>query len=138
MKDDLKDAFMDVAFIFSRLSKAERLKVGAIAVKDGRILSIGYNGTPPGANNSCEDEFGNTKIDVLHAEANCLAKLAKCNESSNGSIMFVTHSPCVECAKQMFMAGVKEVYYAEEYRDITGVNLLLDLGVIVEHMNHHK
>lgn len=133
MKSDLKNAFMQVAHVFAGLSKAERLKVGAIAVKDGRVLSIGYNGTPPGFDNTCEDENGNTKIEVLHAEANCLAKLARCNESSENSIIFVTHSPCVECAKQMFVAGVKEVYYDIEYRDTSGITLLKKLGVKIEH-----
>lgn len=132
MKRQLKNAFMEVAHVFAKLSKAERLKVGAIAVKDGRVLSIGYNGTPPGFDNKCEDENGVTKIEVLHAEANCLAKLARCNESSEGAIIFVTHSPCVECAKQMFVAGIKEVYYDIEYRDITGIDLLKKLGVKVE------
>lgn len=133
MKPELKNAFMEVAHVFAKLSKAQRLKVGAIAVKDGRVLSIGYNGTPPGFDNTCEDENGNTKIEVLHAEANCIAKLAKCTESSEGSVMFVTHSPCVECAKQIFVAGVKEVYYDKEYRDISGVSLLKKLGVKTEH-----
>lgn len=133
MKPDLKNAFMEVAYVFARLSKAERLKVGAIAVKDGRVLSIGYNGTPSGFDNKCEDENGVTKIEVLHAEANCLAKLARCNESSEGSTIFVTHSPCVECAKQMYMAGIKEVYYDQVYRDTTGITLLQKLGVKIEH-----
>ncbi len=108
MKQEVKASFMKVAYIFSELSKAKRLKVGAIAVKDDRILSIGYNGTPSGFDNSCEDENGNTKIEVLHAEANCIAKLAKSNESSEGAIIFVTHSPCIECAKQIYVAGIKE------------------------------
>jgi dCMP deaminase len=133
MKPPLKTAFMEVAHVFAKLSKAERLKVGAIAVKNGRILSIGYNGTPSGFDNKCEDENGKTKIEVLHAEANCLAKLAKCTESSDGCAIFVTHSPCVECAKQMFVAGVKEVYYDKEYRDATGIALLQKFGVKVEH-----
>jgi len=132
MKPELKNAFMEVAHVFAKLSKAERLKVGAIAVKDGRVLSIGYNGTPPGFDNACEDENGKTKIEVLHAEANCIAKLAKCTESSNDSIMFVTHSPCIECAKQIFVAGIKEVYYDKEYRDITGITLLKKLNVKTE------
>lgn len=132
MKPELKAAFMQVAFIFADLSKAQRLKVGAIAVKDGRVLSIGYNGTPPGFDNTCEDDAGKTKPEVLHAEANCIAKLARCTESSEGSVMFVTHSPCIECAKQMFTAGIKEVYYHYEYRDQSGVELLHKLGVRVE------
>lgn len=132
MKPELKNAFMEVAHVFAKLSKAERLKVGAIAVKEGRVLSIGYNGTPPGFDNACEDENGKTKIEVLHAEANCIAKLAKCTESSNESIMFVTHSPCIECAKQIFVAGVKEVYYDKEYRDTAGIELLKKLNVKTE------
>jgi dCMP deaminase len=132
MKQEMKDAYMQVAHVFASLSKAQRLKVGAIAVKDGRILSIGYNGTPPGFDNTCEDENGKTKIEVLHAEANCIAKLAKCTESSEGAVFFVTHSPCVECAKQMYTAGIKEVYYDEMYRDAAGITLLQKLGVNVQ------
>lgn len=128
---------MEVAHVFAKLSKAERLKVGAIAVKDGRVLSIGYNGTPPGFDNVCEDENGKTKIEVLHAEANCIAKLAKCTESSNDSIMFVTHSPCIECAKQIFVAGIKEVYYDKEYRDTAGITLLKKLNVKIEQWNYN-
>jgi dCMP deaminase len=132
MKQEVKASFMKVAYIFSELSKAKRLKVGAIAVKDDRILSIGYNGTPSGFDNSCEDENGNTKIEVLHAEANCIAKLAKSNESSEGAIIFVTHSPCIECAKQIYVAGIKEVYYDIEYRDDSGIKLLRKLGLKIE------
>ena len=132
MKQEVKASFMKVAYIFSELSKAKRLKVGAIAVKDDRILSIGYNGTPSGFDNSCEDENGNTKIEVLHAEANCIAKLAKSNESSEGAIIFVTHSPCIECAKQIYVAGIKEVYYDIEYRDDSGIKLLRKLGSKIE------
>jgi len=134
MKQDVKNSFMKVAHIFSELSKAKRLKVGAIAVKDNRILSIGYNGTPSGFDNNCEDEDGNTKVEVLHAEANCLSKIAKSNESSEGAIIFVTHSPCVECAKQMYVAGIKEVYYSEAYRDGRGIELLKKFGLKVEKM----
>jgi dCMP deaminase len=137
VKQELKNAFMEVAHVFAKLSKAERLKVGAIAVKDGRVLSIGYNGTPPGFDNVCEDENGKTKIEVLHAEANCIAKLAKCTESSNDSIMFVTHSPCIECAKQIFVAGIKEVYYDKEYRDTAGITLLKKLNVKIEQWNYN-
>jgi len=132
MKQEVKASFMKVAYIFSELSKAKRLKVGAIAVKDDRILSIGYNGTPSGFDNSCEDENGNTKIEVLHAEANCIAKLAKSNESSEGAIIFVTHSPCIECAKQIYVAGIKEVYYDIEYIDDSGIKLLRKLGLKIE------
>lgn len=123
---------MEVAHVFARLSKAKRLKVGAIAVKDGRVLSIGYNGTPPGFDNNCEDENGKTKVEVLHAESNCIAKLAKCNESSAGASIFVTHSPCMECAKQMYVAGISEVYYDELFRDTSGIDLLKKLGVKIE------
>lgn len=126
---------MEVSQIFANLSKATKLKVGAIAVKNDRILSIGYNGTPSGFDNRCEDEHGDTKIEVLHAEANCLAKLARCTESSEGAIMFVTHSPCVECAKQIYAAGIIAVYYNTEYRDRSGILLLNKLGIVIEHYN---
>lgn len=131
---------MKTAETFADLSTAEKLKVGAIVVKDNRIISIGYNGMPSGWSNVCEeiwfDEDDNphkvTKPEVIHAEANAIAKLAKSTESGDGAEMYITHSPCVECAKQIYTAGVTKVYYKEKYRLETGIDFLKKCGVEVE------
>jgi len=124
---------MDVAQRFAELSSAKRLKVGAIVVKDDRIISIGYNGMPAGWTNECEEvvevhEDGGiitkTKPEVIHAEANAIAKLAKGNESGDGSTMFLTHAPCIECAKQIYTAGIKSVYYRDSYKNTEGIDFL--------------
>ena len=131
---------MDVAERFSKLSSAKRLQVGAIVVKDDRIISIGYNGMPSGWDNTCEDvveihEDGGivtkTKLEVIHAEANAIAKLAKGNESGDGSTMFLTHAPCIDCAKQMYTAGIKKVYYRDSYRDTVGLDFLVKCDIMV-------
>lgn len=139
MKDKLKQAYMDVAKRFAELSTAQRLNVGAIVVKDDRIISIGYNGTPAGWDNECEIEVVEdnvsrlvTKAEVLHAESNALSKLARCTESGDGASIFVTHSPCIDCAKMIYQSGIKAVYYAEEYRSTNGLEFLQKCGVHVE------
>ncbi len=139
MKKKFIDAYMDVAERFAQLSSARRLHVGAIVVKDDRIISIGYNGTPEGWDNNCEDEVletyvdGNseihkvglvTKPEVLHAEMNALMKLAKSNESGNNAAIFITHSPCMDCAKGIYQAGIKEIYYKDTYRNTDGLEFL--------------
>ena len=134
MKSKFIDAYMDVAERFAQLSSAKRLQVGAIVVKDDRIISIGYNGMPSGWDNCCEDEHrsGNTgygsklvtKPEVLHAETNAIAKLAKSSESGLGATMFVTHSPCIECAKLIYQGGISTVYYRNNYRSDDGINFL--------------
>lgn len=125
-----QQAYMNTAFTFASLSTAERLKVGAIVVKDHRIISIGYNGTPKGWDNTCE--IGDvTKPEVIHAEANAIAKLARANESGLLAEMYLTHSPCVECAKIIYTSGISHVYYANDYRSADGVRFLLDCGVRV-------
>ena len=136
MKHKYIKAYMDVAKRFSKLSSAQRLQVGAIAVKDDRIISIGYNGMPSGWDNCCEDEVIKngwpglkTKPEVLHAEMNCLMKLAKSTESGEGAVMFITHTPCIDCAKGIYQAGIKEVYYDREYRDSAGVDFLEKSGI---------
>jgi len=150
---------MDIASRTAGLSSAVRLKVGSIIVKDDRIISIGYNGMPPGWTNECENtifvlneevigtdmvslgytqsENGNwfktkTKSEVIHAEANAIAKLAKSSESGDGSTMFLTHAPCIDCAKQVYTAGVKKVYYRNSYRDTQGIDFLEKCGIEVE------
>lgn len=132
MKSKFIDAYMDVAQRFSELSSAKRLQVGAIVVKDDRIISIGYNGMPAGWTNECEDYIQlsddtvttKTKPEVIHAEANAIAKLARGTESGGGATMFLTHAPCVDCAKQMYTAGIKQVYYRNTYKDTHGVEFL--------------
>ena len=143
---------MQVAEIYANLSYAQRLKVGSIVVKNDRIISIGYNGMPTGWDNTCETvsdiskyeiEAAGTRIpeideairelvskpEVLHAEANAITKLAKSNESGENSIMFVTASPCLECAKLIAQSGIKEIFYKTEYRSDAGIEFLLNCGI---------
>ena len=124
---------MDVAERFAQLSSAKRLQVGAIVVKDDRIISIGYNGMPSGWDNCCEHtiqhhELGTcttvTKPEVLHAESNAVSKLAKNSESGLGATMFVTHSPCMDCAKLIYQSGIAAVYYKHDYRSTQGIQFL--------------
>lgn len=130
---------MDVAKRFAELSSAVRLQVGAIIVKEDRIISIGYNGMPPGWSNECEyadyypdgDFVLKTKPEVIHAEANAIAKLAKSTESGKDATMFLTHAPCIDCAKQIFTAGIKTVYYEKDYRSSDGLKFLADCGVMI-------
>jgi dCMP deaminase len=121
--------FMNIAYEISRFSYAERKKVGAILVKDGSIIGFGYNGTPAGYyTNVCEKD--NVTIDeVLHAETNLLSKVCKSTISSEGSILYTTLSPCFECSKMIYQAGIKEVYYSELYRDTKGIDFLAQLHV---------
>lgn len=132
--DKWEHAFMDTAERFGALSTAKRLQVGAIVVKDGRIISIGYNGMPSGWDNCCEDENNRTKPEVIHAEANAIAKLAGSNESGRNAYMYVTHSPCLECAKQIYSAGISKVYFKTEYRSTDGTEFLKKCGVEVEQL----
>ena len=116
-------SYMNIAEEISRRSYAQRLKVGAVLVKNNSIISDGYNGMPYGFENSCETD-NITNIEVLHAESNAIAKIAKSNQSSEDSTLYVTVSPCVECAKLMIQCGVKSVYFKHRYRILDGVNLL--------------
>ena len=150
MKNKFIETYMDVSERFAKLSSAKRLQVGAIVVKDDRIISIGYNGMPAGWTNECEvkeyfvgnipekyqtdpwlfrEEDGGigrlkTKDEVIHAEANAIAKLAKGNESGDGSTMFLTHAPCLDCAKQIYTAGIKTVYFRDHYKNDDGIQFL--------------
>ena len=133
MKPKFIAAFMDVAERFAQLSSAKRLQVGAIVVKDDRIISIGYNGMPSGWDNCCEDTVhhhdigtctSTTKAEVLHAESNAVAKLAKSGESGLGATMFVTHAPCMDCAKLVYQSGKDTVYYKNDYRSTQGLEFL--------------
>jgi dCMP deaminase len=140
MKQKFIDAYMDVAERFAKLSYAKRLNVGAIVVKDDRIISIGYNGMPSGWDNDCEevvgqDEVGSlvlkSKPEVLHAESNAIAKLAKSNESGNDATLFVTHSPCLDCAKLIYQSGITTVYFKDNYRSNDGIEFLRKSNVEV-------
>lgn len=132
MKQKWVDAFMDTAERFAQLSSAVRLQVGAVVVKDNRIVSIGYNGTPAGWTNQCENEEGYTKDEVIHAEANAIAKLARDGESGLGTDLFCTHAPCIQCAKIIYGAGVKKVYYRNTYRDTAGLDFLQKCEIDIE------
>lgn len=141
MKQKFRDAYMKTAEVFAELSSARRLHVGAIIVKDDRIISIGYNGMPSGWDNNCEDElkwpngdikFLTTKPEVLHAETNAIAKLAKSTESGNGATLFVTHAPCLDCAKLVYQSGINSVFYRNSYRTDDGLQFLEKAGVQVE------
>ena len=172
MKEKFKQTYMKTAKVFAELSHARRLHVGAIVVKDDRIISIGYNGMPAGWNNDCEhkeymggDAGGwlspeeiydrwpfeeedidpdlgyarryalKTKPEVLHAETNAIAKLAKSNESGMGATMFITHAPCLDCAKLIYQSGIGSVLYRDTYRDTSGITFLEKSGIIVEKLN---
>jgi dCMP deaminase len=146
MKAKFKQAYMDVAARFAKLSSARRLQVGAIVVKDDRIISIGYNGMPAGWDNNCEyevvveaeigeDIILKTKPEVLHAESNAIAKLARCSESGEGASIFVTHSPCIDCAKLIYQSGISHVYYRNSYRSRDGIDFLNKCDVGVEQID---
>jgi len=141
MKEKFIKAYMDTAKRFAELSYARRLHVGTIVVKNDRIISIGYNGMPAGWDNDCEDQIYaddgfhitlTTKPEVLHAERNALDKLARGSEGGDGADMFITHSPCLECAKSILGAGIKRVWFGEQYRDDSGLTFLKKSGIIVE------
>jgi len=121
---ELDKRYMRMAFIWSENSYCKRRQVGAILVKDKMIISDGYNGTPSGFENVCEDEQNVTKPYVLHAEANAITKVARSNNSSDGATLYVTSSPCIECAKLIIQAGIRRVVYADSYRLNDGVELL--------------
>ena len=123
---------MKVAETYASLSTAVRLKVGAIVVKDNRVISIGYNGMPSGWDNNCEDENYKSKPEVLHAETNAIAKLARSNESGLGAAMFVTHAPCLDCAKLIYQSGISKVYYRNTYRESFGIEFLEKSNIDVE------
>ena len=124
-----------MARIWAENSYCERRKVGALVVKDKTIISDGYNGTPSGFENKCEDSNTVTPPYVLHAEANAITKLARSSNNSDGSTLYVTASPCIECAKLIIQAGIKKVVYAEKYRLTDGIDLLRQAGVEVIYLN---
>jgi dCMP deaminase len=149
MKQKLKDAYMKTAETFAELSHARRLHVGAIVVKDDRIISIGYNGMPAGWDNNCENEVTieveddyetvlKSKPEVLHAETNAIAKLAKSTESGFNASMFITHAPCLDCAKLIFQSGISSVFFRDAYRSEDGIQFLTKSGVKVEQLGELK
>ena len=134
-QDSLDRAYMDIASRWGELSRANRKQVGALIVKDGQIISDGFNGTPAGFDNTCEDESNTTLPEVLHAESNALTKLCRSSQSSEGSTLYVTVSPCFECAKLIVQAGIQRVVCGEEYRLNKGISFLRECGVIVVVLN---
>jgi dCMP deaminase len=136
---------MSIAETVAKQSSAKRLQVGAIIVKEDRVISLGYNGMPAGWTNVCEEvieqhedggQLTRTKDEVIHAEANAIAKLARSTEAGEGSEMFLTHAPCIQCAKQIFTAGIKKVYYRNTYRDTSGLDFLGKCGVDIEKIDN--
>ena len=135
---ELDMRYILMAKIWAENSYCERRKVGALIVKDKMIISDGYNGTPSGFENICEDENNVTKPYVLHAEANAITKIARSNNSSDGATMYVTDAPCIECAKLIIQAGIKRLVYSKEYRVEDGINLLKRAGIEVIYLNPDK
>ena len=117
---------------WSKLSHCKRKQVGALIVKDKMIISDGYNGTPTGFENFCEDEDGYTKWYVLHAEANAIAKVSGSTQSTKGSTLYITLSPCKECSKLIFQSGISRVVYSKKYKDLSGIEFLIKSGVSVD------
>lgn len=134
----LDKRYIRMAHIWAENSYCNRRKVGALIVKDKMIISDGYNGTPAGFENVCEDENGLTKPYVLHAEANAITKIACSNNSSKGATMYVTTSPCIECAKLIIQAGIKRVIYSEKYRLEDGLDLLRRANIEVVYINPNE
>ena len=131
-KEVFDKRYMRMATIWAENSYCERRKVGALIVKDKMIISDGYNGTPSGFENVCEDENGKTKPYVLHAEANAITKLAKSSNSGEGATLYVTAAPCIECSKLIIQAGIKRVVYCDDYHSTDGIELLRRIGINVE------
>ena len=131
-------SYLEMAFVWANNSYCERRKVGALIVKDRMIISDGYNGTPAGFENICEEENNTTKPYVLHAEANAITKVAKSNNSSEGATLYITDSPCMECSKLIIQSGIKRVVYAREYRITDGLDLLKRAGIELVKLNFEK
>ena len=139
--------YMDIAKRVAKMSYARRLQVGAVVVKDDRVISMGFNGMPSGWDNNCEDiveqhedggQILKTKPEVLHAESNAVSKLARSAESGLGADMFITHAPCRDCAKLIYQSGIKCVYFEMAYRDDSGIKFLEKSGVTVENFESNN
>lgn len=131
-------AYLKMATEWAKLSYCKRKKVGTIIVKDRTIISDGYNGTPSGFDNCCEDENGDTHWYVLHAEANAILKLASSTQSAKGATLYITLSPCKECSKLIVQSGITKVYYINEYKDLEGVRLMKDNGIEVQRVTEEE
>jgi len=131
---DVDIRYLRMAKIWAENSYCKRRQVGALVVKDKMIISDGYNGTPAGFENICEDENDVTKPYVLHAEANAITKVAASNNNSSGATIYVTSSPCIECAKLIIQAGIKRVVFSEKYRTQEGIDLLLRAGITLDYI----
>ena len=127
-------AYMRMAREWSKLSHCKRKKVGAIIVKNGMVISDGYNGTPSGFDNCCEDEAGKTLWYVLHAEANAISKVARSTNNAQDATLYLTLSPCKDCSKMILQVGIKRVVFAEKYKDGSGLDLLEEAGIVYEHL----
>jgi len=127
-------AYLKMALEWAKLSHCSRKKVGSIIVKDGMIISDGYNGTPTGYDNCCEDENGNTLWYVLHAEANAILKVAKSTHNVNGATLYITLSPCKDCSKLILQAGIKRVVYINKYKDDSGLKFLKESNIELTHI----
>jgi dCMP deaminase len=144
MKEKFINLYMDWAKRAAELSHARRLHVGAVIVKDDTVISYGYNGMPAGWDNNCEDVIQHsddtvslkTKPEVLHAESNAISKLAKSSNSGNGADIFITHAPCMECAKLIYQSGIRRVYFNQSYRDDSGTAFLQKSGVEITKVNN--
>jgi dCMP deaminase len=146
MKPKFQQLYMDIAGRVAQMSHARRLQVGAIVVKDDRVISMGYNGMPAGWDNNCEEVIQHsddttslkTKPEVLHAETNAIAKLAKSTESGLDASLFVTHSPCLDCAKLIYQSGISSVFYRNAYRSEDGIQFLKSSGVAVTKLDDEQ
>jgi len=138
---DSKQEKYDIAYLrmaqeWGKLSHCTRKQVGSLIVKDSMIISDGYNGTPSGFTNSCEDDKGETHWYVLHAEANAILKVAKSTQSANGATLYITLSPCKECSKLIIQAGIKRVVYNHQYKDTAGIDFLAEYGIALHHVKN--
>jgi len=132
------NAYLNMASEWAKLSHCERKKVGAIIVKDHMIISDGYNGTPSGYQNCCENEVGETQWYVLHAEANAILKVAKSTQSAKGATLYITLSPCKDCSKLIIQSGIKRVVFRNKYKDTSGIDFLTEYGIEVNHIEQYK
>ena len=126
--------YLKMALTWAELSHCARKKVGAIIVKDDAIISDGYNGTPSGFDNCCENDLGETHWYVLHAEANAILKVAKSTNNCSGATLYLTHSPCKDCSKLILQSGIKRLVFRDKYRDTAGIDFLVAAGLEVEHI----
>lgn len=131
MKEKFVEAHMKTADVYSKLSSAKRLQVGCVIVKNNTIIGIGYNGMPSGWSNECETPENITKPEVLHAETNAIAKVARSTNSTDDADMFCTHAPCLDCAKLIHQSGIKTFYFRDTYRSTEGLDFLVKCGIEV-------